>query len=224
MQSNPKPISQTPTDSPLSRAAHRLVQGIARHWLALFNLAWAVYILLPFLAPILMHLGWTTPARLIYAVYSMLCHQLPERSYFLFGNNLTPSLAALEAAGMESGPSLFAQRSFIGAADVGYKIAICQRDIAIYGAVLVGGLLFGLLRRRLHGLSLRWYLLLLVPIALDGLTQLVGLRESNWWLRSVTGILFGIGSVWLAYPYIDDAMQDVIESEAQRQKPSFTQA
>jgi len=62
----------------------------------------------------------------------------------------------------------------------------------------------------------------LLPMALDGGTQLFGLRESNWLLRSLTGAIFGIASVWLAYPYIEDAMQEVIEGETQRQQPAST--
>ncbi len=36
--------------------------------------------------------------------------------------------------------------------------------------------------------------------ALDGLTQLVGWRESTWELRIATGVLFGIASGWFLYP------------------------
>ncbi|HXF63990.1 MAG TPA: DUF2085 domain-containing protein, partial [Caldilineaceae bacterium] len=77
-------------------------------------------------------------------------------------------------------------------------------------------------RRRIRAPSLKVYLLFLIPIAVDGLTQLVGLRESNWWLRTLTGAIFGAASVWLAYPYIEDAMRDVIESEQQRQQSRST--
>ena len=38
------------------------------------------------------------------------------------------------------------------------------------------------------------YLLLIAPMAIDGLTQLVGWRESNWELRTLTGALFGLAS------------------------------
>jgi uncharacterized membrane protein len=122
----------------------------------------------------------------------------------------------LERNGMGVGLNLFEQRGFVGNAVIGYKVAICQRDVAIYGAVLLGGLAFARLRRHVGALNWRWYLVLLLPIAWDGGSQLIGLRESNWLLRSLTGALFGLASVWLAYPYIEDAMQDVIETEQQR--------
>jgi uncharacterized membrane protein len=200
-------------DSAISRGANNVVLWIARHWLALFNTAWGLYVGLPFLAPLLLQGGFTTPANLIYTLYSYACHQLPGHSYFLFGDSLVPSMAALEAGGMPIGPNLFTQRAFIGGEGIGYKVALCQRDIAIYGAILFGGLLFGLLRNRLSSPSIRIYLLFLIPIALDGGTQLIGLRESNWILRTLTGGLFGAATVWLVYPYVQAAMEEVIETE-----------
>jgi uncharacterized membrane protein len=206
-------------ETSLTHAASRLILGIARHWLALFNLAWGIYIGLPFLAPVLLYFGFAAPARLIYAVYSVLCHQFPDHSYFLFGANLTPDLGALEVSGMAAGADLFTQRQFVGNTLAGFKVAICQRDIAIYGSVLLAGLLFGAVRHRLRILPLRWYLIFLAPLAVDGLTQMFGWRQSDWLLRTATGALFGIASVWLAYPHIDDAMQDVVQTEERRHKP-----
>jgi uncharacterized membrane protein len=46
-------------------------------------------------------------------------------------------------------------------------------------------------------------------MAIDGITQLFGLRESNWQLRTITGALFGLASVWLAYPYLEEGMRDI---------------
>ncbi|MFN8486999.1 MAG: DUF2085 domain-containing protein [Caldilineaceae bacterium] len=218
MQANP---NETPNqfESNLARLANRLVLGIAKHWLALFNFAWGAYVVLPFLAPIFMHLGLTTPAYVLYTVYSFMCHQLPDHSYFLFGSQLTPLKPALAAGGMQVTNNLLLDRQFIGNAVLGYKVAICERDVAIYGSVFLFGLCFGVLRRHLRPLSIWFYILLLLPMVIDGGTQLFGLRESNWLLRSLTGLLFGAASVWLAYPYIEDAMQEVIESESSRQPP-----
>ena len=196
--------------------ASRYVLWLARHWLALFNTAWGLYILLPLLAPVFMAAGWTVPAQMIYGGYRFMCHQLPDHSYFLFGESLAPSLSLLEANGMEAGLGMFEQRRFIGSESVGYKVAICQRDMAIYGSVFLAGLAYALFGRGRKGLHWKVFLLLLVPIALDGTTQLVGLRESNWWLRTLTGALFGAGAVWFAYPFVDGAMDDVIEDELRR--------
>ena len=194
--------------------ANGLVVGIARHWLALFNTAWGIYVLLPFLAPILMHFGLYAPARLIYAGYSMLCHQLPDHSYFVFGNVAAPSLEMLETGGMEAGLGLLGQRSFIVTPWFGYKVALCQRDVAIYGSIFIAGLIYATVRKRVKPIPLKLFVILLIPMAIDGVTQMFGLRTSNWWLRSVTGALFGFAAVFLAYPYVQQAMDDVIESES----------
>ncbi len=221
----PAPVQQADAIDAISRGADRLVNGIARHWLLLFNLAVAVYVGLPFLAPVLMEAGATTPAGVIYGIYSFTCHQLPDHSYFLFADTPTPTLATLESWGMGPGLDLFQQRKYIGDQAVGFKVGLCQRDVAIYASVVIAGLLFGLFRlfrRRLKSPSLKVYAIFLIPIAVDGLSQMVGLRQSNWWLRTVTGALFGMASVWLAYPYIEEAMQDVLRgppSKPNRDQP-----
>nr|WP_290665132.1 DUF2085 domain-containing protein [Ardenticatena sp.] len=33
----------------------------------------------------------------------------------------------------------------------------------------------------------------------------------NWWLRTITGMLFGIGIVWFAYPLLHEGMQEIAE-------------
>ena len=69
---------------------------------------------------------------------------------------------------------------------------------------LVSGLLYGLVRDRMRPLPFKVFVVLCIPIAVDGLTQLFGWRESNWLLRTLTGALFGFAAVWLAYPYVDE--------------------
>lgn len=210
------------TRSRLARGADRLVMAIARHWLALVNTAMALYLLLPFLAPTFLYLGWTRPAQAIYGLYSFACHQLPDHSYFLFGQEPFYSLESLEAQGLTPGLNVLERRFFVGDATLGYKVAICQRDVAIYGAVLLTGLLFVFVRRRARSPGLKIYALFLIPIALDGFTQLFGLRTSNWWLRTFTGGLFGAASVWLAFPYLEEAFRDVIHTETARKRRQAT--
>jgi uncharacterized membrane protein len=202
--------------SKFSQTANSLVIWFARHWLALFNTAWAVYVFTPFLAPIFMRLGWPEAAQVVYTIYSVMCHQLPTHSYFLFGADFAPPASVLIADGMSPSTNLYAQRVFIGNAEVGWKVALCERDVAIYTAVFFTGLLYGLVRDRLRPLPFKIYIFFVIPIAVDGLTQLFGWRESNWWLRTLTGALFGFASVWLAYPYVDDAMVEVVEDEMKR--------
>ena len=105
----------TPTPpSSVARFADGIVLGIARHWLLLINAAVAVYLFLPLAAPVLVNAGYERPARVIYSIYSFACHQLPERSYFLFGEEPLYSLSALEANGLTPGGNLFERRTFTG--------------------------------------------------------------------------------------------------------------
>ena len=92
----------------------------------------------------------------------------------------------------------------------GHQVCLCQRCLAIYSSMLLGGLLLALLRRRgLHVRSVGWlmWVVAALPMALDGGTQLFGLRESNVWLRLLTGALFGLATAFFALPQIQSATQ-----------------
>jgi uncharacterized membrane protein len=83
--------------------------------------------------------------------------------------------------------------------------------VAIYGAIFVTGLVYALVRDRLKDwrMPIRYFALFLVPMGVDGVLQLVGLHESNWILRTITGVIFGIGAVLFAYPYANEGFADV---------------
>ncbi len=80
----------------------------------------------------------------------------------------------------------------------------------MFMAMLIAGLAFGLLRSRIRPLSIKAFLLLCLPMAVDGFGQLFTLWESAPWSRVPTGALFGLACVWLAYPYIEAGMKDVL--------------
>jgi uncharacterized membrane protein len=203
---------------------NRLVLAFARHWLAVVNLLVFMYVGLPFAAPVLMEAGATAPAQVIYHIYSPLCHQLAFRSFFLFGPQIAypraiagTGMVSYEAAtGLDSN-DLWAARAFVGNPQVGYKVAFCERDVAIYGGMLMAGLLFGLVRKWLPPLPITlWFILGILPIAIDGGSQFLSVlpllhfpfRESTPLLRVLTGSLFGIMNVWLAYPYVEETMAE----------------
>jgi len=71
----------------------RRLRPLARHWLLVVNLWWAVYAGLPWLAPVLMHIGARGAGQMIYTLYSTQCHQMAQRSYFLFGPQVTYGLS-----------------------------------------------------------------------------------------------------------------------------------
>ncbi len=203
----PKPQPVTGRTRDLVILADKAIFQLAKHWLALANLFWGLYVGLPLLAPVLMEAGWTTPAQIIYLIYRPACHQRPERSYFIGGPKAYYSLEELAAAGVDVDP--FARA--IGNETVGWKVAFCERDVAIYGSIFLGGLIYGLVRRRKirWRLPFRYYLIFLVPMGVDGVLQLFGLYESTWFLRTVTGSIFGFGSVLFAYPYLEEGFADI---------------
>jgi uncharacterized membrane protein len=110
---------------------------------------------------------------------------------------------------------LLAAGQYVGAPEPGYKVALCERDVAIYGGMLLFGLLFALTGRRIPVLP--WYLWLLLgiaPIGLDGFSQLISqlpvdiipFRESTPLLRVLTGGLFGVATAWFGYPMVEESM------------------
>lgn len=204
---------------------HRVLLFFSKHWLAIFNFMVFLYVGLPISAPILMENDLDRPARWIYAIYSPLCHQLAYRSWFLFGDqpayplqSANTNLASYaEVTGLDEYDQWEA-REFIGNDRLGFKVALCQRDVAIYGGILISGLLFAIFRKRVKPLSIvLWIVIGILPIAIDGGTQLLGAlpfdfitpRESTPLLRSITGFLFGMANVWLAYPYMEETMQEL---------------
>ncbi|HEX3272333.1 MAG TPA: DUF2085 domain-containing protein [Ktedonobacterales bacterium] len=91
----------------------------------------------------------------------------------------------------------------------GYQVCLCTRCMAIYGSMLIAGLTLALFRSaQLRPLNWKFWLLAMVPMALDGGTQLVGWRESNVFLRLLTGAIFGLGTAWFLFPQIEDAARD----------------
>jgi uncharacterized membrane protein len=206
---------------------NRYVLSFARHWLAFINFFVFLYIGLPVAAPLLLNAGADGPATTIYKIYSPMCHQLAYRSWFLFGDQPAYPIEAAnvsattyeEITGLDPN-DLVAARDFIGDEQVGYKIGLCQRDIAIYGGILVFGLFFAVFRKHLKPIPmLAWFLIGIVPIAIDGGSQLLSSlsifsfmsRESTPLLRTITGMLFGVMNAWLAFPYLEESM---IETQA----------
>ena len=208
---------------------------ISKRYLLLLNLFMFLYVGLPFLAPTLMKLGATTPASIIYTMYRPLCHQFAFRSFFLYGEQVVYPLPEAGVKGLLTFDQVsgiknledpysvtrLQARYFLGNDVVGYKVALCERDVAIYLALLFFGLFFELTGRKTK--SLHWLLWLLIgigPIGLDGFSQLFSqfnwswlasvlpYRESTPLLRVLTGALFGLCTAWFAYPSIEESMNE----------------
>ncbi|MGE5073320.1 MAG: DUF2085 domain-containing protein [Anaerolineae bacterium] len=166
---------------------------LARNWFLVFTAAFGLWVWLPFLAPVFMHAGWSTAGRAIYFTYSFFCHQLPERSLFLFGNMSMHSLGEIQAAGQNTINPLILRR-FLGNETLGWKVAWSDRMISFYTSIWFFALLWRPLRSRIKPMPLWGFALFLLPIVLDGGTHAVsdlagiglGFRDSNQWLALLT--------------------------------------
>ena len=184
------------------------------------------YVLLSILAPIFMKLGWEKPAKYIYWIYSNFCHQYAYRSWFLFGKQafyplnsvrnmkITTYSDAFDANNLD----LDIARTITGNDETGFNVAIGQRDLAIYGALFLFGIVFLMTGRKLKKVPLLvWLLIAVLPVTLDGVIQLLGSYNlslplvGNWEstpaVRTVTGALFGIISGCLIYPSFESMLR-----------------
>ena len=219
--------------------ADRFSYWLSNHYLLLINGLVVIYLGLPVLAPVFMVGGFTTPAAIIYRVYGAVCHQLAYRSWFLFGEQ--PAYPRVEAKveglipygqaiGLDENDQ-WGARKFVGNPLVGYKVGLCQRDVAIYGGILAFGLIFSLTGRRIKPLP--WYLWIvigIVPIGMDGLSQLlsqpplnsippfslISFRESTPLLRTLTGSLFGTTTAWFGFPLVEETMAETRKFMAEK--------
>jgi len=103
----------------------------------------------------------------------------------------------------------------------GHQMAMCQRDVAIYGSIFIAGLGFNLVRRRLKPLSWHLFVVLITPMAVDGTLQLLGLLESTPLRRLITGGLFGLACVLLAFPYLEEGFQEIREEATEQLNKAY---
>jgi len=239
----PNPNRIYPPDNSWAVRLNRWTLSASRHWLQTILVFLGLYGFMPLAAPVLMHLGATGPAMAIYNFYSPLCHQFAFRSFFFFGEQVVypreaanvPDLRPYEyfepqiqkelPANRVTPPGLPPEQSdaklFVGDPQMGYKVAICQRDVGIYLALFFSGLIFSIRKIRIHlrPPPLWLYLLIgIVPIGIDGFSQLLSqppfnlfpLRETSPWFRIITGALFGLANGWFAFTYMESAARDTI--------------
>lgn len=178
-------------------ALNRMVYRLSQRWFLGFMAISGLWVGLPWLAPIFMRLGWDGAANVIYALYAYQCHQMPQRSFFLFGPKAMLSLDSIRAMWVDTfDPRVL--REFIGNAAVGYKVAWSDRMVSAYTSIPLGGLLWRLFRKRLRALPLWGFILMALPMAIDGGTHVIsdlagigqGFRYTNTWLAALTGNRF----------------------------------
>jgi len=207
------PASQQPLGA-LVTAIESAVDGVARHWLAIAILGTGMFVGLAFAAPILAMHGHGRAADVIYFAYRITCHQLPQRSWFLGGRAAAYDWSTIHTyLGLDETALLQAYHHPVRDPVLGYQTAFCQRDVAIFGTFFLALIAFGVARHRvaLRPIPFKVYLLALVPIGIDGATQLVGLRESTPLLRTVTGAIFGLATALLVMPQLNEGFQEMLD-------------
>lgn len=88
----------------------------------------------------------------------------------------------------------------------GYKFPVSARDMAIYFGMFLGAAAFPLFKK-INSRQIphwTWLALALVPIALDGTTQLFGLRESGNSIRAATGLIAGAAMSFYIIPLLNN--------------------
>ncbi len=193
------PLSLTKSD--------QFVLWFSRHWILMVSLLLGLYVLTPILAPAFMAVGITAPGKAIYWVYSFLCHQLPERSYFLFGPKISYTLSEIQAVGQDTN-NIFLLRQFIGNAQMGWKVAWSDRMVSMFTSLWLFGIIWGAVKKKIKPLPWWGLVLLLLPMAIDGTTHLFsdlagigqGFRDLNAWLATITRhafpAVFYAGDAW----------------------------
>jgi len=171
----------------------RVIHGLGRHWISVVIILLGLYVIVPFLAPVFMAGGWTIPAKVIYLVYSFLCHQLPERSYFLFGPRISYSLPEIQSV-WQNANNMLILRQFVGNAQMGWKVAWSDRMVSMFTSLWVFSMLWGIFKQKIKPLPWWGLFLLLLPLAVDGITHAIsdlagigqGFRDTNTWLAALT--------------------------------------
>ncbi len=174
-------------------------EWISHHWFEMFLLVYGVWVWVPFLAPVFMNFGWAGAGKSIYFIYSFFCHQLPERSFFLFGQKTMYSLREIQAVWQNTDNPMIL-RQFVGNATMGWKVAWSDRMISFYTSVWVFALAWWPLRRKVKPLPWWAFILLLLPIIIDGSTHAIsdfagiglGFRDTNRWLAILTNYSFSM--------------------------------
>src|SRR5712692_3791822 len=113
--------------SPVASSVMAALKWADRRRLALLNTLIVPFIVGPVVTPLLLAGGATSTATAFYRFFHLLCHQWAFRSFFVLGTQATYSRDQLSALGVDP-------YSFVGDAQMGWKMAFCERNLAIFVA------------------------------------------------------------------------------------------
>ena len=200
---------------------------LAKFYPTIIGLLIMMFVFGAFAAPIFYSQSKTNSAKIIYGFYRIFCHQLAFRSIFINGEQLyypralakIDNLITYEQEFNDPSDDINIARNISGNAQSGFKVALCQRDLAIYTSLALISFIFQISKKRIR--PMKWYLWViigLIPIAIDGFSQIPGLsygwpvwfpiRESTPFLRFFTGMLFGGMTGLYMYPLMEESMSE----------------
>lgn len=210
----------------LSVWLNRRLQWLSRHWLAVANLFFFTYVGLPFMAPILLAAGFTGAANTIYQIYNIVCHQLPTRTYFIFGEQVAMCercisiYLTLFAGGIVFNFARYRQLPFqwfvlfaLPMAVDGGTAFVSELNAVLplwpFWLIAIGamGIFWFILFKQD---TMFWQMYVVFGGILLGLAyiQFFGPRISDVYWRNITGFLFGVGAVWFAYPSLEEGFKE----------------
>jgi uncharacterized membrane protein len=173
------------------RKLNHAVNWSLRHWLLLVNGLALTYAGLPWLSPVARATGHPLIGQALFVLYTPLCHQLPQRSFFVCGHQVA---FCHRCAAMYT--SIFV---------AGLLFGLLRRRIRP-AALKVGALL--LLPMLLDGGT---HLLDDVfGLGFRGGGDAIG--TLNFWLRMLTGVLVGVAVLVAAYPRLERDLRGAVMS------------
>jgi hypothetical protein len=200
------------------------LKGLSKYISEIVFIFLIIYLLVSIFAAIALKLGWDDIGDTIHKIYRIFCHQRIERSPLLFGSDpqifyTSEELKALGAIPEYNPhvPVIFSNEVFgypyTGNANVGFKTALCIRDLALYvGMIALGSFYFAriYIKDTLTKFNWRIAVILMMPMVLDVGIQIIA-QVFSWDFisdeyigsiskRIVTGLLFGIGFGMIVFP------------------------
>lgn len=175
----------------------KVIYFLIQNWIWVFTIIWSILVGLPFLAPVFMKIGMIKSANIIYSMYSFLCHQLPQRSFFLFGKESMYSLEIINQV-YENTLNPIILRKFIGNPELGWKVAWSDRMVSMYSMLLPVAWFWYIFKKRIKDLPVFAFIIFLLPMGIDAISHFIsdfagigqGFRDSNFWLASLTNFQF----------------------------------
>jgi len=149
-------------------------------------------------------------SEIFYKIFSPACHQKLSRSLCLFQSetgyfisDCTPQTGVFVP---NDSDILYSEID----GNKGYKFAVCSRDVALYFAMFLGGIIYPFIRKieEKKMLPAIYFIVAISPIALDGVVQLASIigilppYESTNMIRMVTGGLAGFAAAIYIIPII----------------------